>query len=66
MTGVRYQKLYFSAFVLSAAIALDDCRHSQNMRLRRARSSRIRLQKRYGYAKDQAHKDVDTWFSTLK
>ena len=24
-----------------------------------------RLQKRYGYAKDQARKDVDTWFSTL-
>jgi uncharacterized protein YjbJ (UPF0337 family) len=25
-----------------------------------------RLQKRYGYAKDQAKKDVDTWFSSLK
>jgi hypothetical protein len=25
-----------------------------------------RPQKRYGYAKDQARKDVDTWFSTLK
>jgi uncharacterized protein YjbJ (UPF0337 family) len=25
-----------------------------------------RLQKRYGYAKDQARKDVDKWFSTLK
>jgi hypothetical protein len=25
-----------------------------------------RLQKRYGYAKDQAKKDVDSWFSTLK
>jgi uncharacterized protein YjbJ (UPF0337 family) len=25
-----------------------------------------RLQQRYGYAKDQARKDVDTWFSTLK
>jgi uncharacterized protein YjbJ (UPF0337 family) len=25
-----------------------------------------RLQKRYGYAKNQARKDVDTWFSTLK
>src|SRR5207253_2801542 len=24
-----------------------------------------RLQKRYGYAKDQARKDVDDWFSTL-
>jgi uncharacterized protein YjbJ (UPF0337 family) len=24
-----------------------------------------RLQKRYGYAKDQAAKDVDDWFSTL-
>jgi uncharacterized protein YjbJ (UPF0337 family) len=24
-----------------------------------------RLQQRYGYAKDQARKDVDTWFSTL-
>jgi uncharacterized protein YjbJ (UPF0337 family) len=25
-----------------------------------------RLQQRYGYAKDQARKDVDMWFSTLK
>lgn len=25
-----------------------------------------RLQQRYGYAKDQARKDVDTWFSSLK
>lgn len=25
-----------------------------------------RLQQRYGYAKDQARKDVDTWFSKLK
>jgi uncharacterized protein YjbJ (UPF0337 family) len=25
-----------------------------------------RLQQRYGFAKDQARKDVDTWFSTLK
>ena len=25
-----------------------------------------RLQQRYGYAKDQARKDVDSWFSTLK
>lgn len=25
-----------------------------------------RLQKRYGYAKDQARKDVDDWFSTLR
>jgi uncharacterized protein YjbJ (UPF0337 family) len=24
-----------------------------------------RLQKRYGYAKDQARKDVDDWFSNL-
>ena len=27
VAGVRYQEPYFSAFVLSAAIALDDCRH---------------------------------------
>jgi uncharacterized protein YjbJ (UPF0337 family) len=25
-----------------------------------------RLQQRYGFAKDQVRKDVDTWFSTLK
>ena len=25
-----------------------------------------RLQQRYGYAKDQARKDVDSWFSSLK
>ena len=25
-----------------------------------------RLQQRYGYAKDQVHKDVDDWFKTLK
>ena len=25
-----------------------------------------RLQQRYGYAKDQIHKDVDDWFKTLK
>jgi uncharacterized protein YjbJ (UPF0337 family) len=25
-----------------------------------------RLQERYGYAKDQTRKEVDTWFSTLK
>ena len=25
-----------------------------------------RLQQRYGYAKDQTQKEVDTWFSTLK
>jgi uncharacterized protein YjbJ (UPF0337 family) len=24
------------------------------------------LQRRYGYAKDQARQDVDTWFSTLR
>jgi hypothetical protein len=41
VTGVRYQELCFSAFVLSTAIAWDDCRHFRNMRLRRAGSSRI-------------------------
>ena len=41
MTGVRYQELSFSAFVLSTAIAFYDCRHSRNMRLRRAGSSSI-------------------------
>jgi uncharacterized protein YjbJ (UPF0337 family) len=25
-----------------------------------------RLQQRYGFAKDQVRKDVDTWFSSLK
>jgi uncharacterized protein YjbJ (UPF0337 family) len=25
-----------------------------------------RLQQRYGFAKDQARKDVETWFSSLK
>jgi uncharacterized protein YjbJ (UPF0337 family) len=25
-----------------------------------------KLQQRYGYAKDQIHKDVDDWFKTLK
>ncbi len=25
-----------------------------------------KLQQRYGFAKDQIHKDVDDWFSTLK
>jgi hypothetical protein len=44
VTGVRCQELCFSAFILSTAIALDDCRHSRNMRLRLARSSRIRRQ----------------------
>jgi uncharacterized protein YjbJ (UPF0337 family) len=24
------------------------------------------LQQRYGFAKDQIHKDVDDWFKTLK
>jgi uncharacterized protein YjbJ (UPF0337 family) len=24
------------------------------------------LQQRYGFAKDQIHKDVDDWFRTLK
>src|SRR5882757_6989513 len=36
VTGVRYQELCFSAFVLSTEIASDDCRHFRNMRLRRA------------------------------
>jgi uncharacterized protein YjbJ (UPF0337 family) len=25
-----------------------------------------KLQQRYGFAKDQIHKDVDDWFGTLK
>jgi uncharacterized protein YjbJ (UPF0337 family) len=25
-----------------------------------------RLQQRYGFAKDQVRKDIDSWFSTLK
>jgi hypothetical protein len=28
VTGVRFQELCFSAFVLGAAIASDNCRHS--------------------------------------
>ena len=38
---MRYQEFCFSAFVLSTAIAFYDCRHSRNMRLRRAGSSPI-------------------------
>jgi hypothetical protein len=34
VTDAADQELCFSAFVLDAAIALDDCRHSRNMRLR--------------------------------
>jgi hypothetical protein len=42
VTSVRHQKLFFSASVLGAAIAAsDNCHHSENMRLRRAGSSRI-------------------------
>jgi hypothetical protein len=41
VAGVRYQELYFSAFVLSTVIASDDCRHPRNIRLRRASSSPI-------------------------
>jgi hypothetical protein len=44
VTRMRCQELCVSAFVLGAATASDNCRHSQNMRLQRARSSRIRLQ----------------------
>jgi hypothetical protein len=34
---VRYQELFFGAFVLGAAIvASDNCRHSQNMRFGRS------------------------------
>jgi hypothetical protein len=29
---MRHQELCFSAFVLGAAIASDNCRHSRNMR----------------------------------
>ena len=36
---MRYQELCFSAFVLSAAIASDNCRHSRNMRLRHPETS---------------------------
>ena len=34
VAGVRYQELCFGAFVLGAAIAFDDGRHSRNMRLK--------------------------------
>ena len=33
VTRVRYQELLFSASVLGAAIALNNCRHPRNMRL---------------------------------
>src|SRR5216684_2859791 len=36
---MRYQELCFSAFVLGAAIASDNCRHPRNMSLRHARST---------------------------
>jgi hypothetical protein len=36
---VRYQELCFGAFVLGAAIASDNCRHSRNMRLRHSETS---------------------------
>src|SRR5260370_17694194 len=32
VTRMRHQELCFSAFVLGAAIASDNCRHSRNMR----------------------------------
>jgi hypothetical protein len=38
---MRNQELCFSAFVLSATIASDNCRQLRNTRLRRAGSSRI-------------------------
>ena len=34
VAGARYQELCFGAFVLGAAIAFDDGRHSRNMRLK--------------------------------
>src|SRR6266436_6552461 len=40
---MRYQELCFSAFVLGAAIASDNCRHPRNMPLRHARSTPIPL-----------------------
>ena len=40
---MRYQELFFSAFVLGAAIASDNCRHSGNMPLRHARSTPMPL-----------------------
>ena len=40
---MRYQELLFSAFVLGAAIASDNCRHSGNMPLRHARSTPMPL-----------------------
>src|SRR6266849_5428297 len=36
---MRYQELCFSAFVLSAAIASNNCSHSSNMPLRHAGST---------------------------
>ena len=43
VTRMRYQELLFSAFVLGAAIASDNCRHSGNMPLRHARSTPMPL-----------------------
>jgi len=39
VTRMRYQELCFSAFVLGAAIASDNCRHPRNMPPRHARST---------------------------
>jgi len=41
VTRMRYQEFCFSAFVLGAATASDNCRHSWNMGLRRTGPSRI-------------------------
>jgi hypothetical protein len=41
--SLRYQELCFSAFVLGAAIASDNCRYSGNMPLRHARSTPMPL-----------------------
>src|SRR5258706_12258331 len=40
---MRYQEFCFSAFVLGAAIASDNCRHPWNMSLRHARSTPMPL-----------------------
>ncbi len=50
VTRMRYQELCFSAFVLSAAIASNNCSHSPNMPLRHAGSTPRPLWPRLSHA----------------
>ena len=57
VTRMRYQELFFSAFVLGAAIASDNCRHPRNMSLRHARSTPMPLPKAQTKAVTEASGD---------